>query len=424
MAGLGKLQQLIASGNLDEALGELQNESLGGTAEEVAQLWFLLGQSYEVIGRKVDAEIAYVRSLELNFNSAQCWNNYGVIMVMRNDDIGAEAAFSKAIELDPNFSNPRYNLQDLQIRLSKKSNIKSTKKKLESDAALNELLDRVKNYPLDANLWLQLAEYYSETEKFVQAKRAARKAARLDTNLLQAWLLLFSLYERTEKKREMLQLLRVMKATQPQDWQAWIALGEHFDKVNQIQEGTECYYQAVHAGPEIAPCWELLSARLYALGDSGGAIDALQKSIDLNNTNSQAWFRLGTWLFKMGDFEGARCKFETCHFLSSGNIDASIALAKCFEKLDDYSKSEQLYEDILAKNPLEPRAWNYLGVIFVLREEYESAEMCFQKALEIFPEYINPWYNLRDLYFKIGDTAAANAVSDKVKNAMPSQMDD
>ncbi len=58
-----KLKETIALGNLDGALSALQTEAVPGNIDQIAQLWFALGQAFENIGRKTDAEIAYVRSL-------------------------------------------------------------------------------------------------------------------------------------------------------------------------------------------------------------------------------------------------------------------------------------------------------------------------------------------------------------------------
>lgn len=70
---------------------------------------------------------------------------------------------------------------------------------------------------------------------------------------------------------------------------------------------------------------------------------------------------------------------------TNSEIDAQIAMARIAEQSNDYSRSKEIYEDVLKKRPKNASAYHRLGVIAAREERPEKADEYFAKAREYAP---------------------------------------
>lgn len=399
---------MIQEFRLDEALGALQSICEIGS-EPLAGLWHSLGSAFETSGRLFDAEIAYARAVEVDPSFAKAWNDLGVTFTLQGKDEQAEVAFRKAIGLDGSFRNPQVNLRDIEIRRRRSM---AGKSKLKNSAEAEVLADHLHDDPQNGLIWLKLCREQAQEGNHRLAIKSIRKALKFSPHLAEAWFLLIDLYKEEENHKQMANTLRLLQQTRPESVQVWLRMADIYKELNQTAEATECVRRAVQMDPESALCWDAWATRLSEIGDQPGAMDALKHSLSLESVNSQGWTRLGIWRSRCGDFSDARTCFGMACVQDDSNVEAQVWLAKSLDKLGELDMAEKILFGLLEKQPGEARAWNHLGVIFRLRQRMELAEKCFKKALELLPNYPNPWYNLRDIYLQTGEHESAKSAMD------------
>jgi len=81
-------------------------------------------------------------------------------------------------------------------------------------------------------------------------------------------------------------------------------------------------------------------------------------------------------------------------------VHASIAFhrARLFQKEGQREKAKINYLETLKLNPLDVKALNNLGVIYMQEKDYPKAMAHFQKAIKTKADYVEPYYNLACLH--------------------------
>ncbi len=94
----------------------------------------------------------------------------------------------------------------------------------------------------------------------------------------------------------------------------------------------------------------------------------------------------GNILYNIENWENALEKFKELNspsgYFYSGN---------CFLKMKRVKEAVESYRKCLKHDPKHAACWNNLGVAL---GEADEAKKCFEKAIEIRPEYLDPQYNL------------------------------
>jgi len=97
-------------GNVLEALKAFE-QAVDETPES-AEVWNEIGLLYDDDGRASAAAKCYEKAIGLNPHCAKAWNNWGVSFFLREDYREAETRFKEALRLDPALESARLNLAD------------------------------------------------------------------------------------------------------------------------------------------------------------------------------------------------------------------------------------------------------------------------------------------------------------------------
>lgn len=78
--------------------------------------------------------------------------------------------------------------------------------------------------------------------------------------------------------------------------------------------------------------------------------------------------------------------------------------AWCYSRLERYSEAIDIYRDLLSRQPNNAK-WIYsLGYQFYAQKDYSQAVVYFEKALEIYPEYLKVKYRIAYAYLQLSGT--------------------
>ena len=156
----------------------------------------------------------------------------------------------------------------------------------------------------------------------------------------------------------------------------------------------------------------LLAAALSGCGSSGSTssvaegmqyIEAMDYSsamasfaaAQLNGEDERLIVR-GMGIASMGltDYESAIEYFLTCLKLSDGMVvemdyDVNYYLAAAYQKMENYSEAEKVYDAILALRPEETDAYYLRGNARLSQGQYQTAKEDFDKVIELEPANFN-----------------------------------
>jgi tetratricopeptide (TPR) repeat protein len=79
---------------------------------------------------------------------------------------------------------------------------------------------------------------------------------------------------------------------------------------------------------------------------------------------------------------------------SRENITESYQKARAFHREGRLSDAGIWYEKVISMDPGHVEALNNRGVLHLHKKSYTAARKCFEKAIRLKPDYVDPYYNL------------------------------
>ena len=79
---------------------------------------------------------------------------------------------------------------------------------------------------------------------------------------------------------------------------------------------------------------------------------------------------------------------------SRGNVTESYQKARAFHRDGRLNDAGMWYEKVIAMDPGHVQALNNRGVLHLHHKDYPAARKCFEKAIRLKPDYVDPYYNL------------------------------
>ena len=76
------------------------------------------------------------------------------------------------------------------------------------------------------------------------------------------------------------------------------------------------------------------------------------------------------------------------------NIAGSYQKARAFHRGGRLPEAGIWYEKVISMDPGHVEALNNLGVLHLHKKNYSAARKCFEKAIRLKPDYVDPHYNL------------------------------
>jgi tetratricopeptide (TPR) repeat protein len=307
----------------------------------------------------------------------------------------AEAAFRKAVELDPSFAPARLDLGLAQLKEGKLLEaIASIRKSLELDPASP-----------GAHLFLGIAEYQSNHTD--EALRDLHLALKEDPNNVQAltWL---GIVEMNVGHPEL--------ASEPLDRAAELAPKDENVLDYRVQAHMAVAKQSYTALYKLDPTsWRLhrLNATIDSQADDHkGAIDEYQLAIKLAPNDAELYEGMGWEYRKLGQADQAAKAFAEQLKLSPGNPIAMYNLASAQVDSGHEREALPLLQEVVKIYSHPTAADYYLGRALAVEGQEQQAVLAFQRATTLDGEMQRrAWYQLSQVYRQLGKTEEARAAS-------------
>lgn len=337
-----------------------------GRAETAAQ-HFQVATRMARQGRLKEAEQEYRRGLALDPNSADAYNNLGVLYFEQQLFGRAAETFSKAYKLRP--GDPEFGF-NLGLALFKVGNPQQAIKPLQ--AALHS----PKHF---TNAEFLLGTCYFELNQWAESiphLEAAGKKRPDDEKIL---FLLYNDYRNLGEKVKTLQAATQLLETHPNSSLVYEMLGEAQDASNRPEKAEHDFKKAIAAAPQAPELHFLLGYLYWRWKRYKEAIAPLREETRISPNFAPPYYYLGDIDILQGDPEAALKYFEKALQLDPSYAEASLGMGQAYAKLSQYHKAEPLLQRAVKRMPNDAQAHYWLGQTLIRMGRKQEG----QKELEI-----------------------------------------
>lgn len=330
---------------------------------EEAKIWVQFGHCQRESGKADGAEKAYLKALELEPENPDTLLHLGRVRQAMNDQAAAIVYFQRAAAFRAPSADAREELRTLWLRRF-------------ADASTGDAAGEVANWLEDidahaatlgggkeaANFWIQVGDQLRESGNTAEAEKAYLKALNLDPDVAGAA-------------------------------EIWIQFGGAWQRIPN------------EAKREAAGVWIRFGRVLMDRGDAAAAERAYRKAVGLDPDDVDALLALGRLMLSLNDVAAAEAYLGRASALSRPGSDAASALEDlrsqavlALARGDDarqagrWQEASEAYREFLEFRPTAANVWLQLGYCLLKSGDAAEAEKAYLKSWELDPK--NPRHKL------------------------------
>jgi tetratricopeptide (TPR) repeat protein len=165
--------------------------------------------------------------------------------------------------------------------------------------------------------------------------------------------------------------------------------------------------QFVDDNPGSLRGYELLAGALAAIGRADESIEAFQRLIKAAPDRPQSHYELGIALAAQGKKTEAAQEFEAALRLAPGYADPMTQLVLADLTNDRSGSALARVNEQLRRVPQSAPLYDLLGLIHAARNQQDSAEIAYRRAVELDPNLVDARVRLAELYEASGRASLA-----------------
>ncbi|MFH1132191.1 MAG: tetratricopeptide repeat protein [Pseudomonadota bacterium] len=337
-------------------------------------------------------------------------------LAIRFDQPGTRA---KASELLASFAR----LEEADLEVEKARAITTLAMGREKTAA-TKLLSIVKQDPKDLMASIYLGWANLALEQFDSARGAFQKALALDATAPAPLYGIAQSFYRENNMEQARRYVEKLLSVAPNHVGGTLLKSALLFSGKKTEEAKATLIRVVKlektaARSEIAETETLLGKIARQAGESDTAREHFQAAIEANANNADALFGLGSLFFENGHFRDALKHFRLAKSQRPKSIEISLMIARCHLAMGNPTAANrvlQLLHKAVTKNA---RLEFLLGQTAQETNNPDTAAKYFQAAIELEPNYFEPYLYLSRVYLEQKKNAEAFAALEQAKAALP-----
>jgi Flp pilus assembly protein TadD len=332
-----------------------------------------LGAALHGVGKDRDSEAAYCRAIELDPKFAAPHNGLGLLFVARSEMARAEAAFRRATEVDPRHVTAHLHLGNaLQLRGDLAGAEREFGRAIELD-------------PKYAEVHYALGVVHNKRGDRAGAEAAFRQATEVD----------------------------------PSHVTAHYDLGDAL-RVRGDRAGAEAQFRrVVELDPKHTLALNNLGTMLSDRGDLDGAEPFLRRAIEVEPRFAFAHFNLGNLLIKRGDLVGAEACYRRIIEADPAFPRANFNLAYLQRARGDHAGAAAAYRREIKLDPKYAPAHSNLGSLLHEQGDFSGAVTSYRRVLELEPRNVWAHDNLAAALLSLGRFDDVRAAAKRALDLFP-----
>ncbi len=273
-----------------------------------------------------------VHGLSLEPDNAVLLNHRGVLAARLGDAATAEAAYRRAIALQPRDAYVHYNLGNL---------LKAHQRWQEAEGLYQRALALKPDYP---EAWSNLGDLLKERQRPQEAEAAYRRAIAAGPDYAIAHSNLGNLLQEQKRADEAEAAYRRAIAVNPRYAKAHSNLGVLLKSQQRYAEAEAAYHAALTADPRDAAAYSNLSVLLLEQNRIAEAEAACRKALAAQADYASGWTNFGCLLQAQKRVEEAEAAYHRALALDPGEIDARWNLSLLLLRRGRYAEGWPQYE--------------------------------------------------------------------------------
>lgn len=176
------------------------------------------------------------------------------------------------------------------------------------------------------------------------------------------------------------------------------------------------------AGKSFEQSWQAATAiHVHYLRSEAQQVIALAQQYGNNLPAGDVWtyYRIGQSYMNAGDYTQAESWLRKAHDQAPEQLDFMNKLAECLIQLQQVDAAVELLDQLLQKNPKYIAAINNKGFAKLLINNTAEANLWYEKALRLDPDYEPALLNKAGLYNALGEKQKAKAILQKLLQQQP-----
>lgn len=364
-------------GNISQAVSDYKKAIDATTNEnDIIAARFLLGKSYEFMGKINNAIDEYYRIIE-HQNNLVIFLKLAELYQQNDDNEAAIHILKRALEAYPDEKNIKENIAGLCIITNKLETAleyvqtEITKGKIllmlgRNDEAF-EILENYKDKK-DSQYLALMAEYYYNNNDFENCEEMVKA------------------YKKNEPQSplsyQMLALVEDGRANTGLSHYYW---GKYYLLKNDEEMALNEFLTAHNIVPqELSVINEIINL-LENKGDKSGAIEFYEKILRADAKNINALIKLGNFYSDMYEFSNAIKYYEKAEEINPNRTDIYKKIGFCYEKMKNNILAKEYYEKYLAKAPLTPEVEELKKRLAGMSDEVEQEDIgLLEKIMGMF----------------------------------------
>lgn len=161
--------------------------------------------------------------------------------------------------------------------------------------------------------------------------------------------------------------------------------------------------------PESEEPLVLLGDFYQHLGQTDQALKVWQQVLDKNARRADVYDRMAQVAFATDDYETSTRLWRTALQMNPSLPNLHYNLARSLMQLGQYREAQQLLEKEILLGGDDVPSSLLLGAVHLELRQYEDAERCYQKMLELDPNSPHACYGLYQVYSRLNDREKAAA---------------
>jgi len=334
----------------------------------------------------------YLKAIDILPYEPAYYNNLGVAYYHLDKLDSALAAYQTALRLRPKYGQVLINVANIYLK-KKNYNYAAAA----ADAAIESEPGMAAAYAVRAAIFTELKLFDSAIEYYQRALKTAPNDPSYRTNL-------GVLYYRKGLTNEAIRQFEGAIAIDSTLSAAYFNLGNAYARRCLLDEAILQYQLALRYDPKLIGAYNNMGLVLMGQARYAEAVQNLMDALDLQDKNLSAiHFNLSIAYEHLDSIEAARVQIEKALELEPDGALFLVQKGNIYLRLQERAAAINAFDRAIELDSSLVVGFNNLGNAW-LPLEAERAEMAYEKAMQIFPEYLEKRYFIANQYLEEGLT--------------------
>ena len=206
---------------------------------------------------------------------------------------------------------------------------------------------------------------------------------------------------------EMIPYLHMLEKLEPDFSAHTYDLAYAYEKKGDYRKSIRYYTRYLDEEPYSDSAWYNLGIIYNKTGEYGKALEAYNYALAINPENTFALFNKANVLSNLEKYSEAMDVYREFVEEEPESLEGLTYLAECYDKTGNEEMARKYYFDAIELTPDFPDPWYGLGLLSISRDKAADSISPLKKAIQLDPNNPDYWFTLGKAYVMLGNVKQA-----------------